>query len=71
MKILGITICYYNMVKCTNRVQNMTALSSVVAEQFSWPTNLSLGVEEMGLGIVATSLRHLWHRGNGKLRPQK
>jgi len=51
--------------------KHMTALSSVVAEQFSLPTNLSLGEEEMGLGIVATSLRHLWHRGNGKLRPQK
>ena len=49
----------------------MTALSSVVAEQFSLATNLSLGEEEMGLGIVETSFHHLWHRGNGKLHPEK
>jgi len=49
----------------------MTALSLVAAKQFSLATNLSLGEEEMGLGIVATSLCHLWHRGNGKLHPQK
>lgn len=49
----------------------MTALSSVVAEQSSLATNLSLGEEEMGLGIVATSLHHLWQRGNGKQEPEK
>jgi hypothetical protein len=49
----------------------MTALSPVAAEQFSLANNLSLGEEEMHLGIVATSLFHLWHRGNGKLHPQK
>jgi hypothetical protein len=49
----------------------MIALSSLVAEQFSLATTLSLGEEEMGFRIVATSLRHLWHRGNGKLHPEK
>ena len=49
----------------------MIAWSLVVVEKFSLATNLSLCVEEMDLGILATLLGHLWDKGNGKLHPEK